>query len=172
LKFPLYTGVPKLFCRFTTMPSIHTKHPGKKEEDAMWSLGMGGSAARQNWAAPAAPLAGEEVGEDEGLTMAPFVAGDGAVRPPVRWAAEFDGGCGWSSCSGKEDDGVGTPAARAGSGGRREGAWVVLWRRNHAGQGLGGRTTTLRLARGWPMCDLYSQGAATRHPTSMPWYSD
>jgi hypothetical protein len=85
LKFPLYTGVLGLFCRFTTMPSVHTKHPGKKEEDAMWSLGMGVGAARQNWAAPAAPLAGEEVGEDEGLTMAPFVAGDGAVRTLVRW---------------------------------------------------------------------------------------
>jgi hypothetical protein len=38
LKFPLYTGVLGLFCRFTTMPSIHTKHPGKNKEDAMWSL--------------------------------------------------------------------------------------------------------------------------------------
>jgi hypothetical protein len=84
LKFPLYTGVPGLLCRFTTMPSIHTKHPGKKEGDAMWSLRMEGGAVRRNWAAPAVPLAEEEVGEDERLTMARFVARDGAVRPPVR----------------------------------------------------------------------------------------
>jgi hypothetical protein len=51
---------------------------------------MEGGAARRNWAAPAVPLAGEEVGEDEGLTMARFVARDGALRPPVR----EDGG-GW-----------------------------------------------------------------------------
>jgi hypothetical protein len=38
LKFPLYTGVLGLFCRFTTMPSVHTKHPGNSEGDAMWSL--------------------------------------------------------------------------------------------------------------------------------------
>jgi hypothetical protein len=30
-------------------------------------------------------LAGEGVGKDEGLTMARFMAGDGAVRPPARW---------------------------------------------------------------------------------------
>jgi hypothetical protein len=90
LKFPLYTGVPGLFYRFTTMPSVHTKHLGKKEGDAMWSLGMEGGAVRRNWAAFAAPLAREEVGEDEELTVARFVAGDGAVRPPVR----EDGG-GW-----------------------------------------------------------------------------
>jgi hypothetical protein len=30
-------------------------------------------------------LAGKGVGKDEGLTGARFVAGDGAVRPPVRW---------------------------------------------------------------------------------------
>jgi hypothetical protein len=53
-------------------------------------LGMEGSAARRNCAAPAVPLAGEEVGKDEGLTGARFVARDGAVRPSVR----EDGG-GW-----------------------------------------------------------------------------
>jgi hypothetical protein len=47
-------------------------------------LGMEGGATRRNWAAPVAPLAGEEVGKDEGLTGARFVAGDGAVRPSVR----------------------------------------------------------------------------------------
>jgi hypothetical protein len=40
-------------------------------------LGTEGGAARRNWAAPAAPLAGEEVGEDEGLTSNRFVAEDG-----------------------------------------------------------------------------------------------
>jgi hypothetical protein len=38
---------------------------------------MEGGAARQNWAAPAAPLAGEEVGQDEGLTCCRFVVEDG-----------------------------------------------------------------------------------------------
>jgi hypothetical protein len=54
---------------------------------------------------------------------------------------------------------------------------VVLWRRNHAGLGLGGRRSTsrtaaLRLARGWLTCGLYSQSAATGHSASMPWYGD
>jgi hypothetical protein len=40
-------------------------------------LGMEGGAARRNWAAPAVPLAGEEVGKDEGLTCCRFVAEDG-----------------------------------------------------------------------------------------------
>jgi hypothetical protein len=35
------------------------------------------------------------------------------------------------------DGAIGTPAARAGSGERKEGAWLVLWRRNDAGLGLG-----------------------------------
>jgi hypothetical protein len=86
-------------------------------------------------------LVREEVGEDEGLTCCRFVVGDGAVRPPVR---EDGGGCRWSSCSGEEEGAVGTPAALAGSGEPREGAWVVLWRRNHAGLGLGGRRGTGR----------------------------
>jgi hypothetical protein len=71
------------------------------------------------------------------------------------------GGCCWSSCSGEEEGAVGTPATRAGLEERREGAWVVLWHRNHAGLGLGGRrgtgrTMALRPARGWPTCGLYS----------------
>jgi hypothetical protein len=35
---------------------------------------MEGGAVRRNWAASAAPLAREEVGEDEELTVARFVA--------------------------------------------------------------------------------------------------
>jgi hypothetical protein len=43
----------------------------------MSSLGMEGGAARRNWATPVAPLAGEGVGKDEGLTNRRFVAADG-----------------------------------------------------------------------------------------------
>jgi hypothetical protein len=75
------------------------------------------------------------------------------------------------------DGAVGTPAARAGSGERREGTWVVLWRRNHAGLGLGvgaalAGPAALRLARGRLMRGLYSPGAATGQPASMPRYDD
>jgi hypothetical protein len=80
---PTCTQAPGTFLSITDRPLVHEKDPGKKEGDAMRSLGMEGGAARRNWAAPAATLVGEEVGEDEGLTMARFVAGDGAVRPPV-----------------------------------------------------------------------------------------
>jgi hypothetical protein len=38
---------------------------------------MEGGAARRNWATPVAPLAGEGVGKDEGLTNRRFVAADG-----------------------------------------------------------------------------------------------
>jgi hypothetical protein len=54
-------------------------------------LGMEGGAALRNWAALAVPFAGEEVGEDEGLTSnwfvgggwvgaAPEMAGGGGIR--------------------------------------------------------------------------------------------
>jgi hypothetical protein len=49
-------------------------------------LGMEGGAARRNWAAPAAPLAREHVGEDEGLTYYRFVAADGR-RSTGSWPA-------------------------------------------------------------------------------------
>jgi hypothetical protein len=57
-------------------------------------MGMEGGAARRNWAAPAAPLAGEEVGEDEGLTGAQFVLTDGVRR---RSAVACGGGRRWLS---------------------------------------------------------------------------
>jgi hypothetical protein len=61
---------------------------------------MDGGAARRNWATPVAPLAGEGVRKDEGLTMARIVAEDGAVRPPARGAAESGGGSRLMSGSG------------------------------------------------------------------------
>jgi hypothetical protein len=39
LKIQLFTKVPGTFCRFTTIPSAHTKHPGNKSDLAMWPLG-------------------------------------------------------------------------------------------------------------------------------------
>jgi hypothetical protein len=53
------------------------KTPWKERGRCNVVLGMEGGAARRNWAAPAAPLAGEEVGEDDGLTSNRFVAEDG-----------------------------------------------------------------------------------------------
>jgi hypothetical protein len=44
------------------------KTPWKERGRCNVVLGMEGGAARLNWVAPAAPLTGEEVGEDEGLT--------------------------------------------------------------------------------------------------------
>jgi hypothetical protein len=37
----LFTKVPGTFCRFTTIPSVHTKHPGKNRFLAMSPLGVG-----------------------------------------------------------------------------------------------------------------------------------
>jgi hypothetical protein len=37
----LFTKVPGTFCRFTTIPSVDTKHPGKNRFLAMSSLGVG-----------------------------------------------------------------------------------------------------------------------------------
>jgi hypothetical protein len=53
------------------------KTPWKERGRRNVFLGTEGGVARRNWAAPAAPLAGEEVGEDEGLTSNRFVAEDG-----------------------------------------------------------------------------------------------
>jgi hypothetical protein len=57
---------------------------------------MEGGAAHRNWAAPVAPLAGEEVGKDEGLTGARFVLPDGVGRRSA--AAACDGVLMVNSC--------------------------------------------------------------------------
>jgi hypothetical protein len=72
----------------------------------------------------------------------------------------------WSSYSGVTDGAVGTLAARASSGNRGEGAWVVLRRRNHARPRLGVGAALAGLAARWLVRerlvrDLYRQGAAT-----------
>jgi hypothetical protein len=56
---------------------VHEKHPGIKEREAMWSLGMEGGAARRNWAIPVGNLAGGGLEKEEGPTMDRFVASEG-----------------------------------------------------------------------------------------------
>jgi hypothetical protein len=59
LKIQLFTKVPGTFCRFTAIPSVHTKHPGNKSDLAMWPLGAVAGATGEIPARPAA-LAGLE----------------------------------------------------------------------------------------------------------------
>jgi hypothetical protein len=73
LKIHIFSQAPGKVLELTTMPLVRVKHPGKKEGDAIGSSAMEGGAARWNWAAPAAPLAGEVEGEGVGLTRARFV---------------------------------------------------------------------------------------------------
>jgi hypothetical protein len=84
------------------MSLVHEKHPGIKEREAMWSLGMDGGAARRNWAIPAGDLDGGGVEKEDGPTMDRFVASEGwgnagssrpaASRGPGR-GAPGSGGC-------------------------------------------------------------------------------
>jgi hypothetical protein len=57
---------------------------------------MEGGAAGENWAAPAAGLAGDEVGKAEGLTCKRFVAGVWVGVAPVM---QLRGD--WTPCSGE-----------------------------------------------------------------------
>jgi hypothetical protein len=86
----------------------------------MWSLGREGGAARRNWAALAAPLAGEGEGEDEGLTYCRFVAGV--------WVGA-------------------TPEMACGGGGRRQPLHLSLRRAPGRGQAMPGRVWQLGLPR-------------------------
>jgi hypothetical protein len=67
----LFTKVPGTFCRFTTIPSVHPKHPGKNSDLAMWPIGRGGRPGRRN------------SGEADGLGRAGVGAGwsRGCPRP-------------------------------------------------------------------------------------------
>jgi hypothetical protein len=113
------------------MPLVRVKHPGNKEGDAIGSSVMEGGAARWNWAAPAAPLAGEVEGEGVGLTRVRFVCSVGGRGLLVGWTAAPGGGRRWSDCSGE----VAAPlekrasqraivGARGGGGGL---GWVCGW---------------------------------------------
>jgi hypothetical protein len=65
----------------------------------MLSLGMEGGAAHRNWATPVAPLAGEGVGKDEGLTNCDLWPrmGGGVLTVKIRQPShEFTFGVGMS----------------------------------------------------------------------------
>jgi hypothetical protein len=53
-----YTGVPGIFCRFTTMPSLYTKLPAKEKFLAMFPLGVGAARPAGIPVRPAALSAG------------------------------------------------------------------------------------------------------------------
>jgi hypothetical protein len=84
LKKLLFTKVPETFCRFTTIPSIHTKHPGKNRFLAMSPLGVGGGAAGRNSGEPAVLSAGEGAGEVCELTKDRFAAKERSGAAPAR----------------------------------------------------------------------------------------
>jgi hypothetical protein len=115
-----YRQAPGTFVSITDRPLVHEKDLGKNEGDAMWSLGREGGAARRNWAAPAAPLAGEGVEEDEGLTCCRFVAGV------------------WVGAA---------PEMACGGGVRRQPLHLSLWRAPSRGQAMSGRAWQLELPR-------------------------
>jgi hypothetical protein len=82
LKIQIFSQAPGKNLELTTMPLVRVKHPRKKKGDAIGSSAMEGGAARRNWAALVAPLAGEVEGEGVGLTRARFVCsvgGEGAA---------------------------------------------------------------------------------------------
>jgi hypothetical protein len=55
----LFTKVPGTFCRFTTIPSVHPKHPGKNSDLALWPLGAVAGPVGEIPGRPTA-LAGQE----------------------------------------------------------------------------------------------------------------
>jgi hypothetical protein len=63
-KFQLFTKTTGIFCRFTTMPSLHTKHPGINSDLAMWPSGRWPARAAQFQRAPAAGSDGEHARRD------------------------------------------------------------------------------------------------------------
>jgi hypothetical protein len=63
-KLQLFTKTPGIFCRFTTMPLLHTKHPGINQDLAMWPSGRWPAWAEQFRRAPAPGSAGERAGRD------------------------------------------------------------------------------------------------------------
>jgi hypothetical protein len=96
---------------------------------------MEGGAARRNWAAPAGPLAGEEVGEDEGLTYCGFGAEDGR-RSADSWpAGGAQGARRGELCSGGLPAWEEARATRAALAGAREGLGAASRMRRHAGVG-------------------------------------
>jgi hypothetical protein len=72
-----YWQVPATSESIANRSLVHEKHPGIKEREAMWSLGMEGGAARRNWAISVGDSAGGGVEKEEGTTMDRFVASDG-----------------------------------------------------------------------------------------------
>jgi hypothetical protein len=64
------------------IPSVHTKHPKKKEEDAIGSSGAAGGSPHRNPARPAVLLDGEGAEGDLGFTRARFVCLVGEERLP------------------------------------------------------------------------------------------
>jgi hypothetical protein len=80
-KTRFYRQVPVTSVSIAKRFLVHEKHPGIKEREAMWSLGMEGGAARRNWAIPVGNLAGEGVEKEEGRTTDRFVASEGWGTP-------------------------------------------------------------------------------------------
>jgi hypothetical protein len=76
-KTRFYWQVPETSVSIVNRSLVHEKHPGIKEREAMWSLGMDGGATCRNWAIPVGDSAGGGVEKGEEPTMDRFVISDG-----------------------------------------------------------------------------------------------
>jgi hypothetical protein len=79
----IFTKVPRTFCRFTTIPSVHKKHPGKNSILAIGSSCMGRWRLRPNSGGSGGGSTGNEVGEVCGLTSDRIVAEVQAEKRPA-----------------------------------------------------------------------------------------
>jgi hypothetical protein len=102
LKLLLFTKAPGIFCRFTTMPLLHTKHPGNNSDLAMWPLGAVVGAARRNPASSPTAAARRGRGKGPHSPRVRFRGSTGSGRGPVRgrtggrrwWPPRAVPGCG------------------------------------------------------------------------------